>query len=773
MIDMGNEQPSTSAPAPATSSRIAGDESVNPPGVCPNETVSIRGLRAEVEILRDEWGVPHIYATCTEDLFFAQGFAAARDRLFQLEMWRRARTGELSTVLGSAFIESDRHARLMKFRGDAASEWAAYGRETQSICASFAKGVNAFIEYCGDNLPVEFQILNFRPVPWEPEHCLLREFSPRITFNAQQELARTDLINAVGLAAAMKYLPTDPPHLPTIYQDADLSGLSPAILGAFDGGASVALPHDGSNCWAVAGALTSSGKPLLASDPHRPLTLPSLRYVCHLVAPHWNVIGAGEPALPGIALGHNEHIAFGFTVAQFDQTDLYIETTSQTDAQKYLADDEWVKMTIVREELRVKGKDGPVFVELKYTRHGPVIWEDHETNRALAIRWAGAEPGSAPYLGCLAVDQAHDWPSFRTALRGWRMPSENMIFADVHNNIGWTAVGLLPVRRWDGLLPVAGHNGEWEWQGFVPQEQLPYDYNPVRQFVASANDNIVPPNYPFHIGYDWKAPYRIERIRSVLGQKRDITQADCAQLQADELSLQARKLIDLLRPWITPAPVMVHDALEMLLNWNCVLAAESPAAALFEIWLSQIRSHFLDRHVDATARSVVTVYLQLDTIIRQLPTLATDLLRGLLIDSLMAAVNEGISRLGPDMAQWKWGAMHVLRFRHPLVGMSSLDGSLNISDLECGGDDETVNSTRGPNYTCNYGASYRQLLDLSNWDRSSFINLPGQSGDPRSPHYSDHVTFWRRKDYAPLLYSRDAVQQHAAHRTILQPLGIE
>jgi len=239
MIHMDNEQPSTSS-APATSSRIAGDESVNPLGTCTDETVTIRGLRAEVEILRDEWGVPHIYATCTEDLFFAQGFAVARDRLFQLEMWRRARTGELSTVLGSPFIVSDRHARLMKFQGDATSEWSAYGRETQGMCASFAKGVNAYIEYCGDNLPVEFEILNFRPVPWEPEHCLLREFSPWITFNAQQELARTDLINAAGLAATMKCLPTDPPHLPALHQDADRSSLSPAILSAFDGGTAVA-----------------------------------------------------------------------------------------------------------------------------------------------------------------------------------------------------------------------------------------------------------------------------------------------------------------------------------------------------------------------------------------------------------------------------------------------------------------------------------------------------------------------------------------------------
>ena len=200
-----------------------------------------------------------------------------------------------------------------------------------------------------------------------------------------------------------------------------------------------------------------------------------------------------------------------------------------------------------------------------------------------------------------------------------------------------------------------------------------------------------------------------------------------------------------------------------------MLASESPAAALFEIWLSQIRSHYLDRHVNASARSIVEVYLQVDTVVALLPTLATEPLSALLMDSLIAAAYEGTSRLGPDMTQWRWGAMHVLKFRHPLASMAPPGTSLNIGDLECGGDDETVNSTRGPNYSCNYGPSYRQLLDLSDWDRSSFINLPGQSGDPRSPHYSDHVALWRRKDYAPLLYSRGAVERHTTHQTLLKP----
>lgn len=737
--------------------------------------VHLPGLRADVEILRDEWGVPHIFSTCKEDLFVAQGFTAAADRLYQMEIWRRARTGNLSEILGSEFIERDRLARLMAYRGDRTLEWAGYPAETRAICSSFAAGVNAYIESCAGDLPIEFTLLNFRPSPWKPEDCLLREFSPRITFNAQQELARTELMNAVGLQNAIKYLPTDPPRLPTLTLDANLSNLTAAILSGFESEVSMTptSQHDGSNCWAVSGDLTSSGRPLLASDPHRPLLLPPLRYVCHLVAPGWNVIGAGEPTLPGVALGHNERIAFGFTVAQFDQTDLYIETTSEPDTHKYLVEGEWVEMVIVVEEIHVKGRLDPVRIELKYTRHGPVIWEDHASNRTLAIKWAGVEPGSAPYLGCLGVDQAHDWRSFCDALRYWKMPSETMTFADVDGNIGRTAVGLLPIRGWDGLLPVAGHRSEWEWEGFVAVDQMPREYNPPCGFVVSANENITPQECPFHIGFDWKPPYRVERIRSFLKKNKKFSLADFAQLQTDEFSLQAVRLLRLAKPFFQTAPAGISAIVRMLSEWDCVLACDSVEATLFEIWLAQLKTQYMSRHVEPAARSVIASHLHVDTVLGLIEELDVTALERLLLHSLMAAFEEVVSRFGPDSTNWTWGSIHTLKFTHPLTRIAPTGLRLDIGKFSCGGDDETVNSTRGPNHSCNYGPSYRQLLDLSDWDRSLFINLPGQSGDPESVHYSDHVPLWAKRSYAPLLYTRTAIEKSTKERLVLRPLACQ
>jgi penicillin amidase len=689
-----------------------------------------------------------------------------------MEMWRRTRTGELSEVLGSSHIEHDRVARLMKYRGDIEADWSSCSQGARLIVDSFTRGINGCIDTCGDNLPIEFQLLGFKPKTWQPEHCLLRQFSPTITFNAAQELARADMISQIGLEDTLKYMPTDPPRSPTVVPEVDLSKISPAILSPFDFSRTLNMSdHDGSNCWAVAGELSSTGKPLLASDPHRPLMLPSLRYVCHLIAPQWNVIGAGEPSLPGIALGHNDRIAFGFTVAQFDQTDLYVETLSKDDAQQYRVGDDWVKMSVAREAISVKGRNEAVEVVLKFTRHGPIIWENIESNRALALRWTGEEAGAAAYLGCLGVDQAHDWASFCSAIRRWRMPSENMIYADVDNNIGWIAVGLLPIRQnWDGLLPVPGSVGRFEWSGFRGIEEMPQEFNPPRRYVASANHNIVPTGSPVDIGFDWKASYRIDRIRQVLEGRTSITVEDFKLLQTDEFSLRARRLVTLMRDLQCPTSQPIQHAVAILNAWDFVLAQNSAPAALFEIWLSRIRSLFLERHVNEFQRNVARKYLQTETIVQLLQTLSADDVRTLLMDALTSAVQEGSARLGPDMSRWRWGALHKARFYHSIASDSNQADTFDIGDFECGGDEETVNSTRGPDYGCNYGPSYRQIIDLADWDRSLFINAPGQSGDPRSRHYGDHLCLWQRKEYVPLLYSRAAVERHTIQRLTLRPV---
>jgi penicillin amidase len=474
------------------------------------------GLKEPVEILRDHWGIPHIYAGNGDDLFFAQGFVAAQDRLFQIDLWRRIGVGETAEVVGRSGLEADRFARLLKYRGNPDLEWASYAPDARRIATAFTRGINAYIDHIGDRLPVEFRILGVRPKKWRPEDCLGRMSGIIMSRNFQNELARAELVAAVGLEKARRIAPTDPLRAYAPAPGLDLAGIDRSILAGYN--AAVKAPPfrlggGGSNNWAMDGTRSASGKPLLASDPHRAIALPSLRYLVHLNAPGWNVIGSGEPGLPGVALGHNERVAWGFTIVGTDQADLYVEETNPADSAAYRVGDRWEKMQVVREKVTVRGEEQPAELDLRFTRHGPVIHVDGKRHRAYALKWAGSEPGGAAYLASLALDRAKGGRDFVAALRGWKVPSENVVYADVDGNIGWVAAALTPVRKaWDGLLPVPGAKGAYEWQGFLPLEELPQVHNPANHYVATANHNILPAGYRPEISYEWAPGYRFTRI---------------------------------------------------------------------------------------------------------------------------------------------------------------------------------------------------------------------------------------------------------------------
>src|SRR5205823_2615123 len=414
--------------------------------------LKLRGLQEPVNVLRDRWGVAHIYAQNQHDLFFAQGFVVAQDRLFQMELWKRSGEGRLAEILGAAALSRDLNARLLRYRGDIDAEYRSYAHDTKEILEAFTDGINAFIAERkrpnGPGLPG--QLLNL-----DPEVAL------------------------------------DPAP------NADFRGLSARLLRGLVG-SDTRIEFSGkalaeSNNWTISGKLTESGKPLLANDPHRVVAVPSLRYIIHLVAPGWDVIGAGEPGLPGVALGHNQNIAWGFTIFGLDQQDLYIEELNPANPLQYKTASGWETMKVQKETFAVRG-EANVVKELKFTSHGPVLWEDRK--RALAMRWVGAEPGTAGYLGSLAVDRARNWREFEAAMRGWKVPSENIVYADREGNIGEHSIGLAPIRKWTGLLPVPG-NGGFEWTGFVPIDQLPHSFNPAEGFVATANNRMTPEGYPY------------------------------------------------------------------------------------------------------------------------------------------------------------------------------------------------------------------------------------------------------------------------------------
>ncbi|HYV05757.1 MAG TPA: penicillin acylase family protein, partial [Blastocatellia bacterium] len=537
---------------------------------------------------------------------------------------------------------------------------------------------------------------------------------------------------------------------------------------------------EGSNNWVVSGALSSTGKPILANDPHRPILLPSLRYMVHLVGPGWNVIGAGEPTLPGVAAGHNERVGFGFTIVGIDQQDLYVEQVRPNFPTVYRYKDKWLRMRIEHEKIKVKGRAEPVDVELRFTRHGPVIYEDPERDRAYALKWVGSEPGSAGYLASLSLNRAKNWAEFLKALDRWKVPSENLVYADVDGNIGWQAAGAAPVRRgWSGLLPVPGDSGRYEWDGFLPLSELPRAYNPEKHFIATANHKVIPEGYKHEINFEWSAPYRFNRIEEVLGKSSKVTVEDFKRLQHDEASLPARELVPLLKGRLADFPASIRQAAGLLFAWDGVSARDSAGAAIYEMWIQKLGTKFAERILPSEARVPVGTGALFTTMIRALKNPDVRLFgpnaqgkANLLVSmSFAEAVTELRARLGRDPNKWRWGDLHVAEFKHSLSADEATRSVFDLKTIARGGDGNTVNATSGPKFIQKAGASFREILDLSDWDNSVAINVPGQSGQPESPHYGDLLPLWAQGKYFPMLFSRDKVEKNAAQRLVLEPRG--
>jgi penicillin G amidase len=739
------------------------------------------GLKQPVTVLRDRWGVAHIYAQNQHDLFFAQGFVAAQDRLFQMELWKRAGQGRLAEVLGASALLRDINARLLRYRGDMKSEYESYSPDTEEILRAFTDGINAEIRSLtapgGPGLPLEFQLTGFAPEPWTPEDCLNRMAAFSMTGNAFSEMQNAQLLSKLGAERASALLDLDPKVTLDPATGVDFRGLTPLLLKNLVGSdVRIEFPSDaaeGSNNWTISGKLTTTGKPILANDPHRVIALPSLRYIVHLVAPGWNVIGAGEPGLPGVALGHNQQIAWGFTIFGLDQQDLYVEELNSIDPLQYKTPAGWERMRVEHEQFRIK--QGPALkVDLKFTRHGPVLWEDGK--RALALRWVGAEPGTAGYLGSLAVDRAENWQQFEQAMERWKVPSENIVYADIEGNIGEHSTGLAPLRKnWTGLLPVPGA-ANYEWAGYVPNAELPHSFNPSAGFIATANHKMIPEKYPYNVGFEWAAPYRFHRIEEVLSHSRDNRQKLSLQgmvnLQTDIVSLPARELLKLLRE---SSPKQTNAAAQLLLQWNSTLTRDSAPAALYEVWLRVLRKAVAQK---AKIADLVGEW-SLEKVLEQLSAPPPETFGAnaavsrnqFLLETLDVAWKQMQQLHGPNPQKWSWGELHQVEFRHSLDQVQGSKQLLDLGPIERPGDGYTVNATsfHGNSFEQEGGASYREILDTSDWDRSLAVNTAGQSGQPGSLHYADLLPLWDKGEYFPLLYSREAIENEAKDRLLLEP----
>lgn len=774
------------------------------------EEIAVDGIRNSVEIVTDPWGIPHIYASSEDDLFFAQGFNAARDRLFQLEVWRRTATGTVSEILGEKGLRQDIGSRLLSFRGDLSDELEHYHPRGERIIEAFVRGINAYIDFLDqhpDRLPIEFQLLGIKPGKWTPEVVVSRHNGLFRNASAEVKLARW--ASKIGAERLNGLLTLEPgPHrievpdglkldliddsILDLYR-ASRSGFSPQPEDIVDrewrnpvaagGTAQTRAPVNrieslnlGSNNWAISPSRTLTRSAFLANDPHRSQQVPSLRYFVHLVGDGWNVIGGGEPALPGVSIGHNDQGAWGLTIFSIDQEDLYVYETDPQNPLRYRYRDGWEPMRELEETIPVKGTE-PRRVTLRFTRHGPVLYRDEKNHRAYALRAAWLEPGTAPYLASLRFDQAGSWDEFRAACSFSLAPSENMVWADRDGNIGWQAVGIAPIRpNWDGLLPVPG-DGRFEWDGFLPVGQLPHRLNPPEGFLATANQENLPPGYPFPLGLQWAEPFRHARIMEVLGSGHLFSMADMMALQQDYLSLPARWLVPLLGNLENRDPV-VREALSLLRDWDFQLEPNSAAAALYMLWERRLNErvwalHLPDEIRDSfdpkSLRKAIDWLLAPDAAFGNRPVEARD---RLLLDCLRESVENLAKRFGPNPNSWRWGdpALHRIEFIHPLSGAvgESQRGLLNVGPLSRGGSASTVNMTNSEDLQVS-GASFRVIVDLADWARSLGTNSPGQSGNPSSPHYRDLAGPWADGRYFPLLYSREKVEEAAESKTVLLP----
>ena len=730
-------------------------------------TIQAPGLKQPVDVVRDQWGVPHIYARNLDDLFFAQGYVTAQDRLWQMELWRRWREGRLSEIFGPVALDYDRRTRLLTYRGPMDDrEWTSYHPEARRIFAAFATGVNAYIARNGDNLPVEFTLTGVTPGRWTAETLVLRWTSLNLAStyaHAMDEIRLALDVARLGAAEANRRRAPDPWVELEVPNGLDVTGIPAAIVDAMRAGDgdpfapgglpplpivdayrdSVSPPAtarlslfdnpivEGSNNWVIRGSRSATGKVILANDPHRRLESPSLRYYVHLNAPGWNVIGASEPPFVGVDLGHNERMAWGFTFAGTDVSDVYVEALHPEDPNRVRWQDGWEPLRVIREDIAVKGA-APNTVELKFSRHGPIFFEDRANHRAYAVRTILSDPGSAAYRGNLQFAQATSCRDFFDRAMSWKMPSHNLICGDADDNIAFQLSALTPDRSgWNGRLPVPG-TGAYEWTGF--RSDLPREMNPARGYIATANNQTHPADYKGRpVMYHSSAGVefaRIARIRQILDPDRKFSLDDFKKMQLDGYSLQAASDIPAFQGW-TAQDAGAERARAMIASWDAVLTRTSIPGALYVTWAGAAEPAGRSRATPATER------------------------RPAIEAGLVKAVAKLTRELGPNWSQWRYGLMHTSEFPHALAR------EFDLPTVERhGGGFGTVAAT---------GVSLRQIFDLADWDRSVFSIAPGQSGQPESRYYGNLLAGWANGEYFPMAYSRKAVDAIAAHRLTLKP----
>lgn len=767
--------------------------------------ITAAGLTAPVQVIRDTWGVPHIYAENDHDLFFGQGYVHAQDRLWQMDFNRRVGSGRLSEALGAATIDNDRYIRTVGWRRAAQKDWELLDEDTRAVLNAYSEGVNAYIESHRNRLPLEFTILGITPEPWTPIDTL--SWGKTITFdlggNHRLELLRAQMIADLGEEVAQQLLPPYGGEMPLVIppevQGYDsFKGQRFAKLDTLDKLMGEPGPVTGSNNWVVHGSRTATGKPLLANDTHLNLGKPAIWYENGLHGGRFNSVGFTFPGVPAILIGHNERIAWGVSNVNPDVQDLYIEKlNNRENPTQYEFEGQWQDLEIITETIQVKNQE-PVALPVYITRHGPIITDVigealPAPTDPVAFRWTALD-GSTQFQAILQLNQARNWDEFRQALSIWDVPSQHFVYADVDGNIGYQTPGRIPIRAAEhqGLVPAPGWSGDYEWQGFVPFEELPHALNPSTGFFATANNKIVGDDYPYSLGYEWDPGYRAKRITDLLAADTSVTIDDMRMIQADTYSLAAEALVPHLLT-VQPEPGLQTQALEQVRAWDKYYEIDRAGGSVFQVWywfllrntlsddMSKDMSDFYllgnyERHGTFQLPFMVDLIDQPDDPWFDDKTTAEVENRDAIMRRSLADTVAWLSeRYGNDPAEWTWGRVHTLKFVASVIGNSGIapvEWSFNSATIPARGDNFTVNAGSfryGNPFRMVHGASLRDIIDLDDFDNSRMTQSVGQSGHVFHPHNEDFIERWQNVEYHPMLFSREQIEANAASTLTLSP----
>ena len=762
--------------------------------------IRLAGLSAPVDVVRDRYGIPHIFAASPEDASFALGYVHAQDRLWQMEMNRRIGAGRLAEVVGAAALETDRFLRTLGVRRTAEANFANLDSDVKKLYEAYAAGVNAFLA-ADPVLPVEFLLTGVKPEPWTPVDSIawVKMMAWDLSGNWRSELLRMRLARSLPVERIQQFVSPYPGEAPPALPDlkemyGTLEGNAVRIAAGTFPDLLKDARENGSNNWVVAGSRTASGKPLLANDPHLGLTAPPVWYFAQLSMPGTNVIGATLPGVPGVILGRNERIAWGFTNTGPDVQDLYLEKLDA--AGGYLTPEGPRPFEVREEKIRVKG-GATETLRVRISRHGPVISDVLRAAQELAPRgyviafaWTALAPDDRTAQAAIKIARARDWNGFLAAARDFHSPQQNMVYADVDGNIGFVAAGRVPVRKpannLKGQAPALGWLAKYDWDGYVPFEQLPTSANPPDGAIVTANHRITPPGYVPYLTSEWQPPYRAERIRELLDAVPKHTVQTTARIQADVVSLAMRALLPRLLA-THPRSEEARRALALLAKWDGTMAADRAEPLIANAWWRELaRALYADELGDAFRPNWTTRPVFISRVLSGDPeytrwcddvrTPGTETCEEILALSLEAALADLKRRYGADVSAWRWGTAHAARSEHRPFGRQPLLARVFDIRVPSPGDAYTVNVGRNDFYddaepfTSRHAPSLRAIYDFADLEKSLYIHSGGQSGNVISPHYDAFAEAWAKNEYIPMHAARATLEAEWHQRLRLVPL---